>query len=205
MRVKSIIPAVLVVGTTLLSGCKNTANKVAQPVKKQAEVLVRDTVQKKYADIAIYCGFEKQYNLRIENGISFITDNVEYSASNGNLYGKFLNQSGSIKSESSKFLIKDHRDYSLPVTETINMFANFTKENSSRDTLTLSKADIKDAKSRLKSGTIWKDAKDFFVRRSESYLRFGQVKNTKNPEGIKVNIYDGDYKLCDVNFNTDNI
>ena len=82
------------------------------------------------------------------------------------------------------------------------MLAGFTKENAS-DTLTLSKADIASAKSRLKLGTIWNDAKNFFEKGDLSYLRFGKVKNKKETNGIKIDVYDRDYKLSDIQFNTE--
>ncbi len=197
MKVRNIISSILIAGTTLTGvSCKNN-NKIVQPLEKQAKTVVKDTLPKAYADLKIYCGFEPKYNLRVENGVSFVTDNIKYSAQNGKIFGEFTDIAKGFENE--KFNV-EQRDYSQPAVETIKMLAGLTKENAS-DTLTLSKADIVSAKSRLKLGTIWNDAKEFFEKADLSYLRFGKVKNTKETNGIKIDIYDRDYKLSDIQFN----
>lgn len=197
MKVRNIISSILIAGTTLTGvSCKNN-NKIVQPLEKQAKTVVKDTLPKAYADLKIYCGFEPKYNLRVENGVSFVTDNIKYSAQNGKIFGEFTDIAKGFENE--KFNV-EQRDYSQPAVETIKMLARLTKENAS-DTLTLSKADIVSAKSRLKLGTIWNDAKEFFEKADLSYLRFGKVKNTKETNGIKIDIYDRDYKLSDIQFN----
>ena len=197
MKVKNIVMSLAIAGTTTLAGCKNTAGKIVRPVEKQADTIVKDTIPKAYANLKIYCGFEPKYNLRVENGVSFVTDNIKYTAENGKIVGEFTNAIEGIKN--NKFNV-EQRDYAMQNVETIKMLAGFTKENAS-DTLTLSKADILNAKLRLKLGTIWNDAKEFFNKANISYLRFGKVKNTKKTNGIKIDIYDGDYKLSDIEFN----
>ena len=200
MKVRNIISSILIAGTTLTGvSCKNN-NKIVQPLEKQTKTVVKDTLPKAYADLKIYCGFEPKYNLRVENGVSFVTDNIKYSAQNGKIFGEFTDIAKGFENE--KFNV-EQRDYSQPAVETIKMLAGLTKENAS-DTLTLSKADIVSAKSRLKLGTIWNDAKEFFEKADLSYLRFGKVKNTKETNGIKIDIYDRDYKLGDIQFNAEN-
>ena len=197
MKVRNIISSILIAGTTLTGvSCKNN-NKIVQPLEKQAKTVVKDTLPKAYADLKIYCGFEPKYNLRVENGVSFVTDNIKYSAQNGKIFGEFTDIAKGFENE--KFNV-EQRDYSQPAVETIKMLARLAKENAS-DTLTLSKADIVSAKSRLKFGTIWNDAKEFFEKADLSYLRFGKVKNTKETNGITIDIYDRDYKLSDIQFN----
>ena len=199
MKVRNIISSILIAGTTLTGvSCKNN-NKIVQPLEKQAKTVVKDTLPKAYADLKIYCGFEPKYNLRVENGVSFVTDNIKYSAQNGKIFGEFTDIAKGFENE--KFNV-EQRDYSQPAVETIKMLAGLTKENAS-DTLTLSKADIVSAKSRLKLGTIWNDAKNFFEKADLSYLHFGKVKNTNETNGIKIDIYDSDYKLSDIQFNTE--
>lgn len=200
MKVRNIVSSLLIAGTTLSGvGCKNNSNKIVQSVEKQAETVVKDTLPKTYADLKIYCGFEPQYNIRVENGVSFTTENTKYTAENGKIFGKFTHVQDSFKNE--KFNV-EQRDYAQQTVETIKMLSSFTKENTS-DTLTLSKADILSAKARLKLGTIWNDAKEFFNKADVPYLRFGKVKNTKDANGIKIDIYDRDYKLSDIEFNAE--
>lgn len=201
MKIRSIAQtAAAVMCAAILTGCKNSGKKLAQPVEKQAKVIIKESVPKNYANLKVYCGFEPMYDLKVENGVSFITDNTRFSAINGEFQGELLNIKDDIGAISTKFAVGDKRDFSLPVIKTIKMLAGFTDENVSNSALTLSKADIASAKSKLKCGSIWNDAKHFFVNEGASYLRFGKIKHTKGSQGIKFDIYDRDYKLCDMQF-----
>ena len=126
IKIRSIATSIAVLGTTLLNtGCKNN-NKIIQPVEKQAQTIIKDTIPKNYADLEVYCGFDPGFNLKIENGVSFIADNTKYSAINGKIQGELININDSLKHKSDKFSV-EKRDYSLSTIETIKMLAQMQK------------------------------------------------------------------------------
>lgn len=142
-----------------------------------------------------YLYSKNKTDLKIENGISFKLDEIEYQAKDGEFTKTFIYDiNGNMCTAPAKYISSG-----LPMEEALKMVAGYNTEEDSPDTLTLSKKDIKTAVRRLRSGDIWKDAKNAL---SYSW-GFGKVRSVNNLNGIEADIVDRGTKLTEVSFSID--
>lgn len=196
MKVRNVITPLLLSGATILTATcsKNAGQKIVKPIEKQT-VALANPVSKKYANFVMSCA-DDSVNLKIENGISFIADDMKYTSKNGKIQGEFINIDDSISDGMNKFTTTT-RDFTEQSFETIKMLAGF---KGNKENLTLSKADIKEAKSKLNLGTIWNEARRYFYSNGHGILHLGKVKSLKNAEGINLDIYSNNCKVADMQF-----